>query len=198
MKNKFWSCLLKKLSSTQVLTCLFLFLVIINLVLLGIFIQKREERQFLKELACYVDASCEEFGVPRAVVYAVIKVESDFDQYARSSADAKGLMQITSVALEDVNRWLSEKYTPAQMYDPEINVRCGVAYLSVLFRKYGNYDTAFAAYNAGQGNVDNWLWDSRYSHDKKQLYNIPFKETKRYVKDVNHYYKEYQKQYDEK
>jgi len=196
-KNKFLAFWFEKVPSTQVLTFFFVFLVIFNLVLLGVIVQDRAEKRFYKEIQRYVDSSCEEFGVPKAMVFAIIKAESNFDQHARSSADARGLMQVTSVALKDINRILSEDYTLTQMYDPEINIRCGVAYLSVLYRKYGIYDTAFAAYNAGQGNVDNWLLDKRYSYDQKQLYNIPFKETKNYVKKVNHYYREYQKQYGE-
>ncbi|MBQ4120586.1 MAG: lytic transglycosylase domain-containing protein [Clostridia bacterium] len=196
-KSKFLSSLFEKMPSKQVLTFFLVLLVIFNLVLLGVIAQDREEKRFLKEIERYVDSSCEEFGIPKAMVFAIIKTESNFDQHARSSADARGLMQITSVALKDINRILSEDYTFTQMYDPEINIRCGVAYLSVLYRKYEIFDTAFAAYNAGQGNVDNWLSDSRYSYDRKQLYHIPFKETKNYVKKVNHYYQEYQKQYGE-
>lgn len=189
--------LLKKLPSTQALTLCVVLLVIFNLMLIGVIVQKRAEKRFYKELECYVDSSCEEFDFPKAMVFAVIKAESNFDRYAKSSKNARGLMQITAAALEDINRMLSEDYTLKQMYDPEINIRCGVAFLSVLYRKYENYDTAFAAYNAGQGNVDKWLSDTRYSYDQHQLYYIPFKETKNYVKKVNHYYQEYQKQYGE-
>ena len=186
-----------RLPSVQVLAFFCVLLVILNLVLVAMIAQDIVEKKFLKEIEIYVDSSCEEFGVSKALVFSVIKVESDFDQHARSSADARGLMQITAVALKDINRLLDEEYTLKQMYTPEINIRCGVAYLSVLIRKYEFYGTALAAYNAGQGNVDNWLCDSRYSHDRKQLYHIPFKETSNYVKKVTHYYQEYQKQYGE-
>ncbi len=196
-RNKVISWLLDRAPSVQVLAFVCVLLVIMNLILVGLIAKDRAEKRFLKEIEVYVDSSCEEFGIPKAVVFAVIKAESNFDRHARSSVDARGLMQITEVALKDINRMLSEEYTITQMYDPEINIRCGVAYLSVLCQKYKSYDTAFAAYNAGQGNVDNWLYDSRYSHDRKQLYHIPFKETANYVKKVNHYYQEYQKQYGE-
>lgn len=197
MKNNFLSRIQKRAPSHQVLVFLTLLLVICNLVLLSVIIKDRTEKRLVKEIEDYVEASSREFDIPKAMILAVIKVESGFDRQARSSADARGLMQMTAVALKDVNRVLSEEYTVEQMYDPEINIRCGVAYLSILCRKYASYDTAFAAYNAGQGNVDNWLWDSRYSNDKKQLYHIPFKETENYVEKVNHYYQEFQKQYGE-
>jgi len=196
-KNRFLSWIFERIPSVQVLAFFCVLLVICNLVFLAIIVQNKAEKRFLKELEVYVDSSCEEFGVPKAVVFAMIKAESNFDQHARSTADARGLMQITAVALKDINRMLMEEYTISQMYIPEINIRCGVAYLSILYHKYGVFDTAFAAYNAGQGNVDVWLNDSRYSYDRRQLYNIPFKETANYVKKVNHYYHEYQKQYGE-
>ena len=196
-RNRAISWLLDRAPSVQVLAFFCVLLVIINLILVGLIAKDRAEKRFLKEIEVYVDSSCEEFGVPKALVFAVIKAESNFDRHARSTADARGLMQITEVALVDINRMLLEEYTITQMYDPAINIRCGVAYLSILCQKYKSYNTALAAYNAGQGNVDNWLYDSRYSHDRKQLYHVPFKETANYVKKVNHYYQEYQKQYGE-
>lgn len=196
-KNSFFSSFFEKTPPTRVLAFFLMCLLVINLALIGWIVQDRKEKRFYQDLEHYVDSSCQEFGIPKAMVYAVIKAESNFDKYARSSVDARGLMQITSIALKDINRLLSEDYVFRQMFDPEINIRCGVAYLSVLCRKYGNASTAFAAYNAGQGNVDSWLSDSRYSYDQKQLSYIPFKETRNYVKKVNRYYQEYQEQYGE-
>ena len=189
--------LFKRTPSTQVLALSLVLLVIFNLFLVSVFVKNKAEKQFYKEIERYVDASCKEFGVSKAMVFAVIKAESKFDQYARSAADARGLMQITSIALQDINQILSENYMPNQMFDPEINIRCGTAYLSVLCQKYEKNSTVWAAYNAGQGRVDQWLLDGRYSHDQKKLYQIPFKETRNYVKKVSLYYQEYQKQYGE-
>lgn len=196
-RNRFFSYLFERLPSIKILTLFCLILLVLNLVLVGLLIRNVEEKRFMRELESHVNSASEEFGIPKAVIFSVMKAESDFDQYARSSADARGLMQITSMALEDINRLLSENYTMTQMYDPKINIRCGVAYLSILYRKYGIYDTVYAAYNAGQGNVDNWLYNSLYSKDQKQLYHIPFHETSNYVKKVNQYYQEYQKIYGE-
>ena len=196
-RNRFFSYLFERLPSIKILTLFCMILLVLNLVLVGLLIRNVEEKRCMRELESYVNSASEEFGIPKAVIFSVMKAESDFDQYARSSADARGLMQITSVALEDINRLLSENYTMTQMYDPKINIRCGVAYLSILYRKYGIYDTVYAAYNAGQGNVDNWLYNSLYSKDQKQLYHIPFHETSNYVKKVNQYYQEYQKIYGE-
>ena len=196
-KYSFGQRILKWIAARRGLTVLLLCLVLFNFVLVGVVIHTAIERRFLRQIEQYVDKACEEFDVPKAVVFAIIKAESDFDQHARSSANARGLMQITSIALQDINQILSENYMPNQMFDPEINIRCGTAYLSVLCQKYEKNSTVWAAYNAGQGRVDQWLLDGRYSHDQKQLYQIPFKETRNYVKKVSLYYQEYQKQYGE-
>ena len=71
----------------------------------------------------------------------------------------------------------------------------GCYYLSYLIEKYGNTDTALAAYNGGMGNVSKWLADKRYSLDGKTLYKIPYAETEKYVKRVKAFVKIYEKLY---
>jgi soluble lytic murein transglycosylase len=130
----------------------------------------------------YVSASSKEFGVPEQVLFAVIKSESNFDANAVSKAGAIGLMQL----LPSTFRWLSddvlgERLDSALIYDPETNIKYGACMLARLFDYYGNWDTAFAAYNAGMGTVNGWLCDSRYSDGDGRLTNIPYDETRRYV-----------------
>ena len=83
------------------------------------------------------------------------------------------------------------------LYDPEINIKMGCWYLNNLIEQFGNVDTALAAYNAGSGNVRQWLQDSEYSKDGETLYNIPFAETKKYVDKIKVNYKMYQYLYGE-
>lgn len=130
----------------------------------------------------YVSASSKEFGVPEQVLFAVIKSESNSDANAVSKAGAIGLMQL----LPSTFRWLSddvlgERLDSALIYDPETNIKYGACMLARLFDYYGNWDTAFAAYNAGMGTVNGWLGDSRYSDGDGRLTNIPYDETRRYV-----------------
>lgn len=131
-----------------------------------------------------------------ALISAVINVESKFKENANSHKDARGLMQITP----DTGKWIAEKmgiesFTPERLYEPELNIKMGSWYLKYLIDYYGNIDTALAAYNAGLGNVDNWLKNEKYSHDAKTLYHIPFSETKNYVKKVNENWEKYKKAY---
>lgn len=130
-----------------------------------------------------VDRYSRKYGVSAELVYAVIRAESKFDKDAVSSKGAKGLMQIMDTTCE----WVSEKIeiSDIDLFDPAVNIEIGTYYLSYLLDLYkGNKECAIAAYNAGPANVDEWLSDEKYSKDGKNLDQIPFEETDRYVKKV--------------
>ncbi len=78
------------------------------------------------------------------------------------------------------------------LFEPNINIQIGCWYLNKLTNQFGTTQTALAAYNAGSGNVSKWLQDSHYSDDGKTLIDIPYGETKRYVKKVMFVQKIYQ------
>ena len=135
----------------------------------------------------YVEKYAKQYNVPSSMVYAVIKTESDFDPEAISSAGALGLMQM----MPDTFSWLTssehlgENLPLASIYDPEVSIRYGVYYLKYLHEKFNDWETVAAAYNAGEGNVAKWLENPAY-HDKAgKLQNIPFKETRSYIRKVN-------------
>lgn len=145
-----------------------------------------EKRAYPREYLDEVRAASDEFGVPESIIFAVIKTESDFDKTAVSSAPAHGLMQLTEETYFWIgNDMLGEDPSAFDIYDPELNIRYGAYYLSFLYRKYQNWDTAFAAYNAGPGNVNDWLEDGKISDSDGNLVAIPYKETRNYVKKVN-------------
>ncbi len=133
-----------------------------------------------------VRQAAEKYHVDKALIYGVIKTESDFDPNAKSQAGAVGLMQI----VPDTFKWLQtyykedNSYTVDNLYDPAVNIDYGVELLSILLEKYGNKDTAICAYNGGAGHVDEWLKDPQYSDDGKTLKKVPFSETNRYRKLV--------------
>ena len=94
-----------------------------------------------------------------------------------------------------MHKFDSEKWK-IDLYNPRHNIKLGCYYLKYLIENYdGNVDVALAAYNAGPGNVDNWLEDSRYSDNGEDLTYIPFKETREYVVKVNKQWKKYQNLY---
>ena len=148
------------------------------------------------DYAEYVEIYAEQYDVSEAMVYAVIRSESDFESGAVSSQGAIGLMQI----LPDTFRWLTdemlfEHLEDGMIYDPETNIRYGVFYLSYLYDLYGDWQLALAAYNAGPGNVGDWLKNPDYTDGEGGLKKIPVSETRKYVKRVNRAQKTYDRLY---
>jgi len=171
---------------------------IVVLVALGVGLKLTYEyildRFFPLKYEAEITKYAEKEGLSKELVMAVINTESGFDEKAHSGV-AKGLMQIT----DETAKWICEKtgetYYEDMAYDPETNIRMGCWYLRYLIDKYGNVDTALAAYNAGGGNVDLWLSDKKYSDDGKTLKNIPFSETEKYVSRIEWMKTVYEKAY---
>ena len=133
------------------------------------------------EYAKSVEAYSERFDVPEELIWAVIKIESGFDSSAVSDKGAVGLMQLTESTFNEIsNQRLKEGLDPGMRYDPDTNIRYGTYYLSYLYARYNNWDAAIAAYNGGLGNVDEWL------DEDGKLGDIPYRETRNYVKKVNY------------
>lgn len=157
-----------------------------------------------------IDKYSVEYNIPKAVIYAVIKTESDFDAEAVSSAGAVGLMQMMPSTFEWLtgDEHLGEHLDRSALKDPEVSIRYGTYYLQYLRAKFApavtdgetakaaDWEIILAAYNAGEGNVSKWLSNSEYSKDGK-LTNIPFSETKSYVSKVMHAIETYKKLYPE-
>ena len=133
------------------------------------------------------------YGLERALVFAVIKTESSFNQNAVSRANAIGLMQITKKTGEYIaNKLGIEKYNLRSADD---NINFGCYYIRYLLVKFKDIDTALIAYNAGEGNVSSWLMDKSISEDGKTLNNIPFKESREYIQKIHKNIKKYKKLY---
>ena len=132
----------------------------------------------------------ENYNLPPALLAAVIRQESNFDPKARSGAGATGLMQLTPDTAEGIAKFTGgSRFEQKDLLDPEINVRYGSFYLRRLHRKYegraDGYVLALAAYNAGQGKVDEWVAeDERDGDGMLDIDEIPFDETRNYVERV--------------
>lgn len=136
----------------------------------------------------YVNEAARKYDLNPALIYAVIRTESNFDITAHSSASAYGLMQITGDTFDYYMMRKGEegKYTHDDLFDPAVNIDYGCAVLRNHLDIFGDEKTAVAAYNAGPGQVEEWLTDSDLSYDGKTLIaeNIPFEETRNYVQRV--------------
>lgn len=81
------------------------------------------------------------------------------------------------------------------LYDPEKNIQLGIIYYSNLLAQFKNQNIALAAYNAGSGNVSNWIKEGKIKADGSDIENIPFKETNMYVRKILKDYKMYKMLY---
>lgn len=145
----------------------------------------------------FIEKYSDEYDLDPYLVLAVIKVESSFRPDAVSPRDARGLMQITGKTGE----WIAGKlqmtdYSKEKLFDPETNIRIGCWYLSALYREFGELELMLAAYNAGSGNVSQWLKSSKYSQNGNSLDKIPFKETEQYLVKVKKSQAIYKKLYE--
>ncbi len=148
---------------------------------------------YKQEYSEYVTKYAEENGIDPMWVYAIIKVESNFNANATSGSGAKGLMQLMDNTATDIAKELKiENFESNMLYNPEINIMIGVKYFDKLLSKYNeNYYLAIAAYNGGIGNVDNWLSKGIISSDASDIENIPYRETNMYVRKTVNAHKVY-------
>ncbi|WP_150466052.1 lytic transglycosylase domain-containing protein [Francisella sp. SYW-2] len=128
------------------------------------------------------------YDLTQSLIYSIMRKESLFEIEAKSYIGAKGLMQVT---IPTVN-FISNKYklgynisnSSDEVFDPYINIKIGSAnldFLDSLFKN--NLVLAIAAYNAGPGNVNKWLTNKQVPV-KQWIENIPFGETRHYVRKV--------------
>ena len=118
--------------------------------------------------------------------YGIARSESLFMRDVRSSAGAIGLMQLMPATGRDVARDIKLPYSGvATLVDPKSNIRLGTTYLGQMAARYGgNQVPATAAYNAGPRRVDGWLPENGTIDARVWIENIPFNETRKYVKRV--------------
>lgn len=127
----------------------------------------------------------EGFEIDRAVIYAIMRQESAFNARARSHAGARGLMQLMPATAADVARDRSlRRREVTRLYDPRFNMTLGQRFLLYLVNRpriRGNLFFVFAAYNAGEGNLNRW---QMRSDPLLFVESIPLWETREYVKRV--------------
>ncbi|MEZ0225904.1 MAG: lytic transglycosylase domain-containing protein [Alphaproteobacteria bacterium] len=127
----------------------------------------------------------------KALVHAIIHRESMFNPLALSQAGARGLMQLMPATAKAIAKREGETYNIKRLTaDPRYNVQIGSAYLRHLVDNYnGFYPMAIAAYNAGPGNVAEWV---RAFGDPRQgnidlidwIESVPIYETRNYIQRV--------------
>lgn len=117
------------------------------------------------------DEASKTYNVPKNLIKAIAKAESDFNPNATSGAGAQGIMQLMPATARELG--------VTDAYDPYQNIMGGTKYISQMLEKYdGNVTLALAAYNAGSGNV------AKYGGVP------PFEETQNYVAKITRFMNE--------
>ncbi len=125
-------------------------------------------------------------NLPMGLLLAISRRESAFNPRARSSAGARGLMQLMPATARVVADRIREgRPSNEDLLRPDTSVRLGAHHLAGLMSRYdGNRVLAIAAYNAGEGRVKRWLRDASGMPTAVWVERIPFRETRAYVKNV--------------
>src|ERR1700755_1003655 len=136
-------------------------------------------------------------GVDASLIAAVIYTESHFRDQT-SHAGATGLMQLLPSTADYIARKSGgTRFTRSDLATPQINIAYGTWYLRYLLTKYhGNVVLTLAAYNAGEGKVDQW-WQAAQARGEhfEVAKHIPFAETRDYVHRVLSARREYRHNY---
>lgn len=155
------------------------------------------QKIYPKKYEEYVEKYSKEYNVDSLLIFSIIKAESNFKQDAKSLSGAQGLMQLMEATATEIANQIDEPLIESNdLYEPEKNIMLGTKYYSELLKMYdGNMLLALTAYNAGIGNVNQWIADGIIKKDGSDIENIPYKETNMYVRKIINNYKMYQKIY---
>jgi soluble lytic murein transglycosylase len=119
------------------------------------------------------------------LVTALMRQESRFESKVKSPVGATGLMQI----MPDTGKWIAPQikldFKQINLENPNDNIMLGTWYLDHTHQQYNNNSLlAIASYNAGPGNVSKWLQTSSTKDPDEFVEQIPFDETRNYVRQV--------------
>jgi soluble lytic murein transglycosylase len=124
-------------------------------------------------------------GVDPSLLAGVIREESRFDPTAVSSAGAFGLMQLMPGTARGTARALGMPLPDQRaLSDPSTNAALGATVLAEQLKRFGRVDLALAAYNAGPGAVRRWQMEFGGVDPETFVEDIPYPETRGYVKTV--------------
>ncbi len=126
------------------------------------------------------------------LILSVIREESRYQPEARSIAGAIGLMQLMpeTARMNNKNIKVHLKNSP-ELFDARTNILLGSSYFRQLLNKLGSIPLALASYNGGEDAVKDWVKNGKYRTVDEFIEDIPYPETRNYVKKVLTTYFEY-------
>lgn len=120
-----------------------------------------------------------------ALMMSIVREESHFNSYAQSGVGAIGLMQLMPSTAHDIGKNYGLVFNTSNLFNPELNIKLGNIYYSSIKKLAQNQDiSAIAAYNGGIGSVVRWKNSLEYSDTDEFVEQIPYDETKDYVKKI--------------
>lgn len=150
------------------------------------FIGEHPDLLFPRDFLNLIEPAAQKFSIKPELMLSIIRQESAFNPDARSQVDALGLMQV----MPDVAK-LHKKWTQIEITDyhdlflPEKNIPIGASVLAQLDKKYkGQFVLMVAAYNANDRAIQTWLKTRMQEDPLEFIEDIPYEETKSYIKLV--------------
>jgi soluble lytic murein transglycosylase len=123
-------------------------------------------------------------GLSESLIYALMRAESGFSPTIKSPAGAIGLLQLMPATAKATARE-NGTFNPQRLIIPEYNIKLGTKHFRDLMKEYdGDVIYSIAAYNAGAAAVDRWRKGSKELKKDEFIENIPYQETRDYVKKV--------------
>jgi soluble lytic murein transglycosylase len=142
------------------------------------------EQRFPMPFRSEVVARAQEIGLDPAYVYGLIRQESRFVMDARSGVGATGLMQVMPATARWTARKIGMAFRPEMLAERDVNLKIGTSYLKLVLDDFeGSQAMAAAAYNAGPSRPRRWR-EGPLLEVAAWAENIPFNETRDYVKKV--------------
>lgn len=143
-----------------------------------------------------VKSMADEYKNNDALMMSIIREESYFNSESQSGVGAIGLMQLMPATAHEVGNKNDIQFNTNDLLNPELNIRVGNLYYSILRSLLENKDiSAIAAYNGGVGSVTSWKTTLKYQDTDEFVEQIPYPETKNYVKKVFRSYWNYTRIY---
>jgi soluble lytic murein transglycosylase len=118
------------------------------------------------------------------ILLSVMREESRFDPDARSEAGAIGLMQVMPQTAGSIGRRAAMQTQKSEIRDVRTNIAIGSYYLGLLTKEFGSLPPVIAAYNAGEEKIREWTQQGKYASYDEFIEDIPYDETRNYVKKV--------------
>jgi soluble lytic murein transglycosylase len=123
-------------------------------------------------------------GLSEGLVFALVRAESSFSPTIRSGAGAIGLMQLMP-ATARLTAGEKGHFDPQRLVSPDCNLALGTKHLRELLKGFdGDVVYSIAAYNAGATAVERWKKSFKGLKKDEFIENIPYQETREYVKKV--------------